>query len=97
MVVSTSLTSLCASERDRPKKVPDLQILNAYRDAISKPGRIINSKFLDMADSGKKRKRDENVSQKPSKKIAIQASIPVKDVNVSIITGTDDWAPIVGM
>jgi hypothetical protein len=50
-----------------------------------------------MADSGKKRKRDENVSQKSSKKIAIQAPIPVKDVNVSIISGTDDWAPIVGM
>jgi hypothetical protein len=50
-----------------------------------------------MADSGKKRKRTENFSQKPSKKIAIQAPTPVKDVNVSIVTGTDDWAPIVGM
>jgi hypothetical protein len=92
-----SLTSLCASERDRPEKFPISKILNAPRDAISKLGRIINSKFLDMVDSGKKRKRNENVSQKPSKKIAIQAPTPVKDVNVSIITGTDDWAPIVGM
>jgi hypothetical protein len=28
MVAFSSLTSLCASERDRPEKVPDLQILN---------------------------------------------------------------------
>lgn len=50
-----------------------------------------------MADSGKKRKRAEDGAQKPSKKIAIQAPIPVKDVEVSVVTGTDNWAPIVGM
>jgi hypothetical protein len=63
-----------------------------------KAARIINPKFLDMADSGEKRKRNDEGAPKPNKKIAIQAPSPVKNVSVSVVTGTgtDDWAPIVG-
>jgi hypothetical protein len=50
-----------------------------------------------MADSGKKRKRNDEGASKPNKKAASQAPIPAKDVKVSVVPNTDDWAPIVGM
>jgi hypothetical protein len=48
-------------------------------------------------DTGKKRKRNTEDSNKPSKKVAIQAPSPVKKVNISVVPGTQEWAPIVGM
>lgn len=49
-----------------------------------------------MAESGKKRKRQVDGVQKPSKKATIQAPSPVESVIVSVVGGTDAWAPIVG-
>jgi hypothetical protein len=49
-----------------------------------------------MVESGKKRKRNDEGVPKPNKKIAIQAPSPVTNVNVSVVTGTDNWAPILG-
>jgi hypothetical protein len=49
-----------------------------------------------MADSGKKRKRTEEVAQKANKKIATQVATPVNSIKVSVVAGADDWAPIVG-
>lgn len=48
-------------------------------------------------DAGKKRKRNTGDSIKPNKKVAIQAPSPVKTVKISVVPGTQDWAPIVGM
>jgi hypothetical protein len=54
-----------------------------------------------MAENGnetsKKRKRNKEDSNKPSKKVAIQAPAAVKRVSVEVVSGTHEWAPIVGM
>jgi hypothetical protein len=50
-----------------------------------------------MAESGKKRKRHEEGAPKPSKKVAIQAPSTVESVQVSVVQGTEGWAPVVGM
>jgi hypothetical protein len=89
-----SLTTLCASERrDRAEKGSrtDLQFLN-----IQSRGTLSTLRAFSMADSGKKRKRNDEGAPKPNKKIAIQAPLLVKNVSVSVVTGIDDWAPIVG-
>jgi hypothetical protein len=78
------------------EKVPELQFSNPCTRATFQSWEHYQYQVLDMVDSGKKRKRNDEGVPKPNKKIAIQAPAPVKNVNVSVITGTDDWVPIVG-
>jgi hypothetical protein len=49
-----------------------------------------------MAQSGGKRRRVDDEIVRPSKRAAIEAPKPVENVAVSVVTDSNEWAPIVG-
>jgi len=72
--------------------------LNSNLPASRAPYALHNMKMAETGkETGKKRKRNADDSSTPSKKVAIQATSPVKNIKVSVVPGTQEWAPLVGM
>jgi hypothetical protein len=49
-----------------------------------------------MTEHGKKRKRTDKDTVKPSKKAAIQVSKPADDIVISVVLNSDELSPVVG-